>query len=766
MGTSSLAMTSWNSEETVNSSSRAKRILIVTIHEEFRAVDISATQMAMLSWIKSDAELKFRILVFSVNSKLTTAIMKDATESFSHFEYDVVVFSFSQQSKKKKSGLDYRSLFETSSDFARRRGCDLMLFMHPNLILPPRFFSTALKVFKTGDVSNAPNMAIGLRLNCVFEESLAKLKLTINTKVIESFAKSCSWHSVRISSYLFYRIDSQNWKHRKDSLDFWNISSAIDLSPILMPVQYQHSLNTGIKSIPSPTLLEAIIRDLTHNLNIADVPRKACPSLISGSKIRLHKVKKDEKLLMFCWIAGTQPWMSPFAQGLYSHARRLGCFGRADATQSEPLSSSVLTKTQKLGIEYLQRAGSHTEPDPDVDLVAKRIFPFNKINLDCEHLRPYCFVHKNGILMEGDREFLGKYRPLLTYILRNNMTVTAENNELGKAAPNFVWCVSGTDRHKLDIQKAKLGPPKTDELPTVPIFECSFCSDSEMSNPPDEGFSRFSHDHDSFNFLNFDHVYIAGGTPTSNLRYPTAECLRSFDNRNEVITFRGTITGYHPRELSFAEEFERVALIDSGRFALVMWSQSHPELVDAMFSTFEYYSEIFLVTERLKEENAFNVSRIPPTEYFCNFQSVLVLRGFGAAFRLVQHFKSGQCVFLQHSDCFEWFYQYLKPWIHYVPFRGDLSDLEQNIQIVKHTPGLARTIAHNGRIFYDKYLSWDAIVNVTVKILGSIHDGTECLNDGKPFTFKWYYATKMPHYKELLRCTHLKKEGRIGICRT
>ena len=86
-----------------------------------------------------------------------------------------------------------------------------------------------------------------------------------------------------------------------------------------------------------------------------------------------------------------------------------------------------------------------------------------------------------------------------------------------------------------------------------------------------------------------------------------------------------------------------------------------------------------------------------------SYRTVIVLDGYGAAFRLPAHFCAGQCVILatQHE---EWFYRFMKPWEHFVPLEPDLSNLPEITAWVGDNPGAVEEIAQNGQQFFDRWL--------------------------------------------------------------
>ena len=58
----------------------------------------------------------------------------------------------------------------------------------------------------------------------------------------------------------------------------------------------------------------------------------------------------------------------------------------------------------------------------------------------------------------------------------------------------------------------------------------------------------------------------------------------------------------------------------------------------------------------------------------------LSVDGTVAAYRLPYLMAGNSLVLKQDSGYYEHFYKEMKPWVHYVPVRADLSDLEEKIE--------------------------------------------------------------------------------------
>ncbi|MGH0182509.1 UNVERIFIED_CONTAM: hypothetical protein FKN15_009718 [Acipenser sinensis] len=90
--------------------------------------------------------------------------------------------------------------------------------------------------------------------------------------------------------------------------------------------------------------------------------------------------------------------------------------------------------------------------------------------------------------------------------------------------------------------------------------------------------------------------------------------------------------------------------------------------------------------------------------------------GTVAAYRLPYLLAGDSVVLKQDSIYYEHFYNDLKPWEHYVPFKRDLSDLLEKIQWVKNHDEEAKKIAKAGQEFARNSLMGDTIFCYYVKL--------------------------------------------------
>ncbi|KAF4020780.1 hypothetical protein G4228_012479 [Cervus hanglu yarkandensis] len=84
-------------------------------------------------------------------------------------------------------------------------------------------------------------------------------------------------------------------------------------------------------------------------------------------------------------------------------------------------------------------------------------------------------------------------------------------------------------------------------------------------------------------------------------------------------------------------------------------------------------------------------------------------RGVAASFRFKHLFLCGSLVFHVGDEWLEFFYPQLKPWVHYVPVKTDLSNVQELLQFVKANDDVAQEIAERGSQFILNHLKMDDI---------------------------------------------------------
>jgi hypothetical protein len=188
-----------------------------------------------------------------------------------------------------------------------------------------------------------------------------------------------------------------------------------------------------------------------------------------------------------------------------------------------------------------------------------------------------------------------------------------------------------------------------------------------------------------------------------------------WDQKKPIAVFRGASTG------------AGVTLITNPRLKVAHLSATTPPDVDGLplldagitewNTRFRKTKESpYLQTIDVKSLPFSTVSRLTPTEQ-ADYKYLINIDGHVSAFRLGLELNSGCCVLLVVSKYKIWFRHLLKPFIHYVPVNGDLSDLIDKIKWCKANDDKCREIAQNATKFAQKYLTKDGILDYLQELL-------------------------------------------------
>ena len=79
--------------------------------------------------------------------------------------------------------------------------------------------------------------------------------------------------------------------------------------------------------------------------------------------------------------------------------------------------------------------------------------------------------------------------------------------------------------------------------------------------------------------------------------------------------------------------------------------------------------------------------------------------GAGYSGRTKVLLNSPRIIFIVDRIYEEFWYEYLEPWVHFVPVKRDLSDLEENYYKIENQPDLQNFIKQEQKQFAQKYLS-------------------------------------------------------------
>lgn len=148
--------------------------------------------------------------------------------------------------------------------------------------------------------------------------------------------------------------------------------------------------------------------------------------------------------------------------------------------------------------------------------------------------------------------------------------------------------------------------------------------------------------------------------------------------------------------------FFRGSRTSGERDPLVLLSRKEPTLVDAQYTKNQAWrSEADTLGAKPAEEIKL--------EEHCQYKYLFNFRGVAASFRYKHLFLCNSLVFHVGNDWLEFFYDALKPWIHYIPVNQDLSDARDLIEFAKENDKIAQEIAERGKKFIMEHLRMDDI---------------------------------------------------------
>ncbi|XP_053482642.1 protein O-glucosyltransferase 2 [Ictalurus furcatus] len=176
------------------------------------------------------------------------------------------------------------------------------------------------------------------------------------------------------------------------------------------------------------------------------------------------------------------------------------------------------------------------------------------------------------------------------------------------------------------------------------------------------------------------------------------------------------------------------------RLELVKMARANPTLLDAAFTNFFFFKhDESLYGPLVKHVSFFD---------FFKYKYQINVDGTVAAYRMPYLLAGDSVVLKQDSIYYEHFYSQLQPWVHFIPFKADLSDLLEKIQWAKDHDEEARKIAQAAQQFARIHLMGDSIFCYYFKLFQEyaklqvtqpkIRDGMELVEQPKDDLFPCY----------------------------
>ncbi|XP_042240058.1 protein O-glucosyltransferase 2-like isoform X2 [Homarus americanus] len=132
------------------------------------------------------------------------------------------------------------------------------------------------------------------------------------------------------------------------------------------------------------------------------------------------------------------------------------------------------------------------------------------------------------------------------------------------------------------------------------------------------------------------------------------------------------------------------------RLDLITLAREHKHLINASLTNFFFFKD---------EEDTYGPKEKHVSFFkFFDFKYQINIDGTVAAYRLPYLLGGSGVVLKQDSPYYEFFYHDLEPYVHYIPFKRDLSDLIEKIEWAASNDDKVRVIAENGRQYVQENL--------------------------------------------------------------
>eukprot|EP00933_Yihiella_yeosuensis_P044760 TRINITY_DN40022_c0_g1_i1.p1 TRINITY_DN40022_c0_g1~~TRINITY_DN40022_c0_g1_i1.p1 ORF type:complete len:391 (-),score=52.50 TRINITY_DN40022_c0_g1_i1:238-1410(-) len=171
--------------------------------------------------------------------------------------------------------------------------------------------------------------------------------------------------------------------------------------------------------------------------------------------------------------------------------------------------------------------------------------------------------------------------------------------------------------------------------------------------------------------------------------------------KSNKVLFRGNMNG---KRFVTSGNFTGVV-----RLLLARIVQQKPSFFDVGFTGHDdTYRHVVGEEAWLTQDHVFKQMHANGISFFHDgpkFKYHLNVDGVEASWRISKLLRLGGVMLLQESENQEFIVRDLKPWIHYVPVKRDLSDLLQTVQYLRENDDVGEKIAQNAHDFAMKYLN-------------------------------------------------------------
>lgn len=214
-------------------------------------------------------------------------------------------------------------------------------------------------------------------------------------------------------------------------------------------------------------------------------------------------------------------------------------------------------------------------------------------------------------------------------------------------------------------------------------------------------------------------------TDSCRLYDPTIGQRIAWSEKKPIAVFRGSTTGcgvtvqtnsrlklVQLSSMGIVDEGDNLPYLDAG---ITKWN-IRPRAINGVLHTIEVDKPPI----KALYDNRKSIKYLTPEDQ-ARYKYIVDVDGHVTAFRLTQELSLGSVVlYTDDSKYYTWMTKSLRPWIHYVPIKSDLSDLLEKIKWCKAHDAECQVIAKNARAFYDKYINKDYMLFYIASLLKSL----------------------------------------------
>lgn len=184
----------------------------------------------------------------------------------------------------------------------------------------------------------------------------------------------------------------------------------------------------------------------------------------------------------------------------------------------------------------------------------------------------------------------------------------------------------------------------------------------------------------------------------------TIKTTTSWENKKSIVMFRGSSTGLGTTHRT------------NPRIRLLKIAATRPELFDVGFTKWnlrprKLINDKYVRTISKAIIDKYKLKEFKTYQEQSEYKYILNLPGHVTSFRLGTLLQFNSVVLHVQSKYTMWYEKLMKPYIHYIPVKSDLSDLIKQIEWCKKNDEMCKKIAHNAYEFYKKYLTLEGQAN-------------------------------------------------------